>query len=390
MPSELEQQFDKAFSRLPKPTREATRQARVAALSALAPRERSSRAVLLVAVLAAVAAAAVGAAALAASGNLHVRLGGRARTAPTAPTRLSVPPATHGLAVVAGGRLWLTTRGGLRIEGMRATTAELSPNALFAVAGIGSSLVALAPGNRRPWVQDVGGPVLSASWSPDGLKIAYVVARHGRDELRLIEGDGAPDQLLVRSVAAVKPAWRPDSLSIGYVDRRGRPMVYDLASGQTHAFDTRSCAGPAQALAYAPAGRRLAVAGARGVAVVERWNHRPACSALDLPVAVDGLVWAGARTLVTSAGGLRGLGRTLRGYRLRNGTLYSNGETTTSMSVVAAAGSADGRFVVAFRPTPRSIELALVRVTPATRRLAVTTPLLRVRARASTATLAWR
>src|SRR5207249_3751396 len=84
--------------------------------------------------------------------------------------------------------------------------------------GLGASLVALAPGNRRPWVHPTGGRVAAASWSPDGLKIAYVVARPGGYQLRIIEGDGSPDGLLVGHVDAVKPSWRPDALAVAYVD----------------------------------------------------------------------------------------------------------------------------------------------------------------------------
>src|SRR5919198_5323338 len=132
---------------------------------------------------------------LAATGKLHVAIGGHS-TPTHAPAEFVVPPKSHGIAVVAGGKLWLRTRSGLRIEGMPVSAAELSPRALYAVVGLGSSLVALAPGQRRAWVHRTGGRVVAAAWSPDGLKIAYVVARARRHELRLIEGDGSPDRML--------------------------------------------------------------------------------------------------------------------------------------------------------------------------------------------------
>src|SRR5205823_5480095 len=102
-------------------------------------------------------AVGAGAAALAATGNLRVDIGARQKPAWPVPTRLSVPPRSHGLALVAGGKLWLATRNGLRIEGMPGSAAGLSPRALYAVVGLGSPLVALAPGNRRPWVHPAGG-----------------------------------------------------------------------------------------------------------------------------------------------------------------------------------------------------------------------------------------
>src|SRR6266498_2269132 len=193
MSTELERQLRAGFERLPKPTREASARARAAALDALGPHRRRSRGGLLLVAF----AVGAGAAALAATGNLHVRLGAGRRPARPVPTHLSVPAGSNGVAVVAGGKLWLATRSGLRIEGMPVSAAELSPRALYAVVGIGSSLVTLAPGNRRPWVHQTDGRVVAASWSPDGLKIAYVVARRGGYDLRMIEGDGSPERSLV-------------------------------------------------------------------------------------------------------------------------------------------------------------------------------------------------
>src|SRR2546429_1115726 len=187
MSTELERQLRAGFGRLPKPTREASARARATALDALGPHRRRSRGGLLLVSFAVAFVIGAGAAALAATGNLHVRLGAGERPKRPVPTRLSVPAGSHGVAVVAGGKLWLATRSGLRIERMPVSAAELSPRALYAVVGIGSSLVTLAPGNRPPLVHQTDGPVVRAAWAPAGPKIVYVLAPPGRAQARLIQ-----------------------------------------------------------------------------------------------------------------------------------------------------------------------------------------------------------
>src|ERR671936_1855623 len=392
MSAELEQQLRQAFARLPKPNRDASARARSAALAALGPTHRSSRGGLVLVAFAVVCAIGAGAAALAATGNLRVTIGAKHARVPAVPTRLSVPPGSHGLAVVAGGKLWLATRAGLRIEGMPVSAAELSPRALYAVAGIGSSLVTLAPGHRRPWVHQTGGRVVAVSWSPDGLKIAYVVARPGGDELRLIEGDGAPDRLLVRRVAAAKPSWRPDSLAVAYVDPRGRAAVYDLGASTTRTFDTRRCGGPARMVAYSPRGKRLAVAGTSGVALIERWDYPFACVGFRRALGMNGLAWLSAETLLTGDNLLRGViaSGSVRSYRAgAGGTLARAGGAFRLRRLRAiAAPSSAGRAVVAFQPTAGVVELAEAGlVGPGKRSLRIEKPLLRLHVRAPAVTI---
>jgi hypothetical protein len=321
MSTELERQLRAGFGRLPKPTREASARARAAALDALGPHRRRSRGGLLLVSFAVAFVIGAGAAALAATGNLHVRLGAGERPKRPVPTRLSVPAGSHGVAVVAGGKLWLATRSGLRIEGMPVSAAELSPRALYAVVGIGSSLVTLAPGNRRPWVHQTDGRVVSAAWSPDGLKIAYVVARRGADELRLIEGDGSPDRLLVRRVRPVRPSWRTDSLAVAYVDAHGRAAVFDLSSGLRRTFDTRRCGGAAREVAYDRRAPVLAVVSAHGIAVVRRWNRPASCATLDVSASPLAAGWLQSGQVVLAVN--RALGGSLE--RLSGTTLDEAG-----------------------------------------------------------------
>jgi hypothetical protein len=395
MSAELERQLRKAFMRLPKPSRAASARARSAALTALGPPGARSRGALVVVAVAVACVVGAGAAALAATGNLRVAIGAKQKAASTVPARLVVPAGSNGIAVVAGGKLWLATRRGLRIEGMPVSAAELSPRALYAVVGIGSSLVTLAPGNRRPWVHETAGRVIAAAWSPDGLKIAYVVARRGGDELRLIEGDGAPDRLLVRGVSSAKPSWRSDSLAVAFIDGRRRAAVYDLGSSTTRTFDTRRCSGRARIVAYSPRGKRLAVAGPSGLSLVERWDRPLACAAFDRLVGMNGLAWLSGEAAVTSEDRPREIvaSSSLRSYLAGSGgTLAVTGGAITPKRVRAiAAPSGGGPALVAFQSAARAVELAEVGlVRPQNGRLRIEKPLVRLNAPGSAVTISWR
>jgi hypothetical protein len=387
MSTELERQLRAGFERLPKPTREASARARTAALDALGPTYRRSRGGLLLVAFAVAFVVGAGAAALAATGNLHVRIGAREQTVHPVPTRLSVPAGSHGVAVVAGGKLWLATRGGLRIEGMPVSAAELSPRALYAVVGIGSSLVTLAPGNRRPWVQQTDGQVISAAWSPDGLKIAYVVARPGADELRLIEGDGSPDRLLVRRVRPVKPSWRADSLAVAYVDARGRAAVFDLSAGRRRTFDTRRCGGAARDVAYDRHAPALAVVSAHGISVVRRWNRPASCATLDVSASPLAAGWLQGGQLVLAVN--RGLGSSLE--RLSGTNLNETGAAAGPQGLGGlAAAPVDSSVAVAVRRSAGVVDIGIVSSPEPGARLKLNRPWLRIRTAARAVSITWR
>ncbi|OLB23027.1 MAG: hypothetical protein AUH17_07535 [Actinobacteria bacterium 13_2_20CM_68_14] len=387
MSTELERQLRAGFGRLPKPTREASARARAAALDALGPHRRRSRGGLLLVSFAVAFVIGAGAAALAATGNLHVRLGAGERPKRPVPTRLSVPAGSHGVAVVAGGKLWLATRSGLRIEGMPVSAAELSPRALYAVVGIGSSLVTLAPGNRRPWVHQTDGRVVSAAWSPDGLKIVYVVARRGADELRLIEGDGSPDRLLVRRVRPVRPSWRADSLAVAYVDAHGRAAVFDLSSGLRRTFDTRRCGGAAREVAYDRRAPVLAVVSAHGIAVVRRWNRPASCATLDVSASPLAAGWLQSGQVVLAVN--RPLGGSLE--RLSGTNLNEAGAAFGRQRLRGLAAAPKGSSVaVALRRSAGVVDIGLVSSPERGARLKLSRPLLRLRTTAGAVSISWR
>lgn len=234
MSSDLERRLDALFAELPEPEPEVEETALAASLAALrpsAPPRRGAR-TLVVALACAVVLLAVAAGSLAAAGALHVSFGHKPRARPPA-RQLTLPKGASGIAAVVGGRLSVVTKTGFRLEGLSVSSAALSPHALYVAAGIGRSLVAIAPDGRRPWSHPAGGTVVSIAWAPFGNRIAYIVRTRRGLVLRLIWGDGTNDTVLDRSVRRVQPAWRSDSLALAYVGAGGKVIVYDL-SHETH------------------------------------------------------------------------------------------------------------------------------------------------------------
>lgn len=311
MSGELERRLEWLL-REPRSSAEVERNALDLALSGLPapPAAGGSRRLRVVALASAATAGllAVAAAALAAAGALHLSVGAAPprRPAAMAPDLL-IPSGARAIAAVVDGRLWLTTRSGLRIEGLPVRSATLSPHALYVAAGIGDSLVAMAPGGTRAWSHAAGGPVVAIAWAPDGLRIAYVVQRAGGFQLRTIEGNGTVDRLLDARVRPASPSWRADSLAVAYVGAGGRPVVYDFAHDAHHVAG----AGAATGVAFAPRGSALAVATTRGVSLTGQTTGVVARAA----AARFGVAWAGGRLVVASST-RTGAGSSLRLFRV--------------------------------------------------------------------------
>jgi hypothetical protein len=272
MPSNLESRLGELFAQLPEPGHELGEQALARALGALPAPQRSPRPIrALVLVLGVgVVLLAVAAGALAAAGALHVSLGRPAqrtpRSATTAVAQLSVPRGALGTSATVDGRLWLTTASGLRLEGLPVTAAALSPHALYVAAGIGHSLVTMAPSGRRAWSHPVPGTVAAIAWAPDGLRIAYIVETAGRFRLYAIEGNGRRNRLVDGAVRPTAPAWRGDSRALAYVAAGGHPVVYDFGH-DSHTSLAAPAARNARFLGFRAAGAELAIATAHSVLV---------------------------------------------------------------------------------------------------------------------------
>jgi hypothetical protein len=175
---------------------------------------------------------------------------------------LSLPRGANGIAAIVDGRLSVVIKGGFRLQGQAATAVALSPHALYVAAGISHSLVAMAPDGRKAWSHPAGGNVVAIAWAPDGLQIAYVVRSRERLALHLIYGNGRRDTTIDRSVRAVRPSWRADSLALAYVGAGGRAIVYDLSHERRDLVAVRA---PATGVAFPPRGDSLAVETPTGV-----------------------------------------------------------------------------------------------------------------------------
>jgi hypothetical protein len=258
MSSEFERRLEGILAEAPEPDPGAGEEALHRALRAIhpyAPPRRGIRTAVLVFAAAAVLLG-IAAGSLAAAGALHVSFGAKAERHPPTSGPLTLPKGTNGVAAVVDGRLSVVIKGGFRLQ-VAATTAALSPHALYVAAGIGHSLVAMAPSGRRAWSRAVRGRVEAISWAPSGLQIAYVVRSGHRLALHLIYGNGKNDRTIDRSVRAVHPSWRADSLAVAYVGGGGKAIVYDL--GHERHRVAASLPSVIQ-VAFAPSGRTLALA----------------------------------------------------------------------------------------------------------------------------------
>jgi hypothetical protein len=310
MSSELEHQLEGLFHG-PEPDPGAGEEALHRALRVLQPiaaPHRGFRTAAL-AFAAVVVLLVIAAGALAAAGALHVSFGAKAK--PPATVQLTLPKRANGVAAIVDGRLSMVTKNGFRLQGLPVSAAALSPHARYVAAGIGHSLVAIAPDGRRVWSHPGGGKVVAIAWAPDGYRIAYVVRAGHRFVLHTIYGNGIHEKTIDRSVRAVRPSWRADNLAFAYVGGGGRVVVYDVGHESRQVL---SASPPVTGVAFAPAGDALALQGTRGVLLVENSRDRHIAGAdveafgwLDgrLAVAVPGLNSAVIR-LFTPVGAPRG------------------------------------------------------------------------------------
>jgi hypothetical protein len=259
MSSELEQRLEGLLAEVPEPEAGAGEEALHRALQALhaeaVPRRGLRTAVLVFAATAVLLAIAAGS--LSAAGALHVSFGSEKKAPPPA-KQLVLPQGVNGIAAIVDERLSVVIKGGFRLQ-TSATAGALSPRALYVAAGIGHSLVVMAPNGRIAWSHPVHGRVVAIAWRPDGLQIAYLVRSGKRVALHLIYGNDKPgsDRTIDPSVRVVRPSWRADSLAFAYVGGGGRAIIYDLGHDKHRVAGSLSSV---TQVAFAPSGDTLAIA----------------------------------------------------------------------------------------------------------------------------------
>lgn len=300
MSSELERRLEGLLAEAPEPEAGAGEEALHRALHALrpaAPTHRGLRTAVLV-FGASFVLLAIAAGSLAAAGAIHVSFGAKMKPQiPVTARALTLPPEAAGVSAVVGGRLSVVTSGGFRLQGLPVSSAALSPHARFVAAGIGRSLVAIRPNGSYAWSHNAAGTVVAIAWAPDGFRIAYVVHAGRHLVLHVIYGNGIHDTTIDRSVRAVRPSWRGDSLAFAYVGGGGSGVVYDLGHQQHHVLPVHP---PVVGLAFAPAGRALAVETRRGVSLLPREDSPSARDVADGDIEAFG--WLNGRLAVAVPG----------------------------------------------------------------------------------------
>ena len=181
----------------------------------------------------------------------------KATPAPVPRSAFALPAAGRLLVSGADG-LFVVSRNGHRTALGDYRDAAWSPRGLFVAATKAHTLTALDPVNGHVrWRVAPGGAVSLPRWAPDGLHIAY---RAGRT-LRIVYGNGEHDVIAGRDMAAVAPAWRPNTLrTVAWAAKDGTVTVEDADTAKV-LWMFRS--GGVRHLVWSADGRTLLIAGRR-------------------------------------------------------------------------------------------------------------------------------
>ncbi len=167
---------------------------------------------------------------------------------------LSLP--SRGSILVNGqGGAWVVKRDGSKRFLSGYSDAAWSPHGLYLAAARRNDLVALEPNGRVHWKITRARPVGGPHWSYEGYRIAY----YSGPELRVVNGDGTGDRLVVRNaVGAGLPAlaWRPGTHELVFKNARNELVLLNVDAN--HVLWRRPTTGIEQ-LTWSDDGRRLLV-----------------------------------------------------------------------------------------------------------------------------------
>ncbi len=165
-------------------------------------------------------------------------------------------PTRGSILVNAQGGAWVVKRDGSKRFLSGYSDAAWSPHGLYLAAARHNDLVALEPNGRVHWKIAHARPIGGPQWSYEGYRIAYYSGR----ELRVVNGDGTGDRLLVRNaVGAGLPAlaWRPGTHELAFKNAHNDLMLLDVDTNQV--LWRRHTTG-IEKLTWSDDGRRLLVA----------------------------------------------------------------------------------------------------------------------------------
>jgi dipeptidyl aminopeptidase/acylaminoacyl peptidase len=205
------------------------------------------------------------------------------------PVRVSLGSLPAGrLLVSSSNGTWVVRGDGTRLRLGPWTAATWSPRGLYVAAWRARELSAVAPDGRVAWTLAAPAAVRDARWSPDGYRIAYRRAAG----LAVVAGDGTGPRVLAASVRPVAPAWRPgEPHTLAWVGARGTVAVRDVDTGRL-VWRSAASIGSVRELLWSADGRRLLARSGRRLVVFDVRANR--VRRLDLPRAaiVTAAAWA--------------------------------------------------------------------------------------------------
>jgi hypothetical protein len=205
------------------------------------------------------------------------------------PVRVSLGSLPAGRLLVSSSHgTWIVRGDGTRLRLGPWTAATWSPRGLYVAAWRGRELSAVAPGGRVAWTLAAPAAVRDARWSPDGYRIAYRRA----DGLAVVAGDGTGPRVLAARVRPVAPAWRlGDPHTLAWVGARGRVELRDVDSGRV-VWRSAASVGRVRELLWSADGRRLLARGERRLVVLDVHANRVRRVSLPRATTVSAAAWA--------------------------------------------------------------------------------------------------